>query len=92
MSQKQFDKKVQDVRILLYCMKKTDCELFEACVLSLLCCIVFVMFKVFVHLCFHSLCKKTNIHQVTTMLATANNVVFPGHNHLLTIGTDDPSL
>ena len=34
------------------------------------------------------------IHQVTTMLATSNNVlhVFPGHNHLLTTGTDDPSL
>ena len=24
------------------------------------------------------------------MLATSKNVVFPGHNHLLTIGTNDP--
>ena len=36
--------------------------------------------------------KKATIHQVTTMLATSKNVVFPGHNHLLTIGIDDPSL
>ena len=26
------------------------------------------------------------------MLATAKNVLFPGHNHLLTTGADDPSL
>ena len=26
------------------------------------------------------------------MLATSTTVVFPGHNHLLTSGTDDPSL
>ena len=26
------------------------------------------------------------------MLATFKNVLFPGHNHLLTTGTDDPSL
>ena len=26
------------------------------------------------------------------MLATSKNVLFPGHNHLLTIDTDDPSL
>ena len=26
------------------------------------------------------------------MLATSKNVLFPGHNHLLTTGTDDPSL
>ena len=25
------------------------------------------------------------------MLATSKNVLFPGHNHLLTTGTDDPS-
>ena len=36
--------------------------------------------------------KKATIHQVTTMLATSKNVLFPGHNHLLTTGTDDPSL
>ena len=39
-----------------------------------------------------SLRKKNTIHQVTTMLATSKNVKFPGHNHLLTTGTDDPSL
>ena len=26
------------------------------------------------------------------MLATSKNVLFPGHNHLLTTGTDDPTL
>ena len=26
------------------------------------------------------------------MLATSNNALYPGHNHLLTTGTDDPSL
>ena len=26
------------------------------------------------------------------MLATSKNVLFPGHNHLLTTQTDDPSL
>ena len=26
------------------------------------------------------------------MLATSKNVLFPGRNHLLTTGTDDPSL
>ena len=26
------------------------------------------------------------------MLATSKNVIFPGHNHLLTTGDDDPSL
>ena len=26
------------------------------------------------------------------MLATSKKVPFPGHNHLLTTGTDDPSL
>ena len=36
--------------------------------------------------------KKATIHQVTTMLATSKNVLFPGQNHLLTTGTDDPSL
>ena len=36
--------------------------------------------------------KKASIHQVTTMLATSKNVLFPGHNHLLTTGTDDPTL
>ena len=26
------------------------------------------------------------------MLATSKNVLFPGHNHLLTTGTDEPLL
>ena len=41
---------------------------------------------------FLSLYKKASIHQVTTMLATSKNVLSPGHNHLLTTGTDYPSL
>ena len=40
----------------------------------------------------NSLGKKTTIHQVTTMLATCTNVLFPGPNHLQTTSTDDPSL
>ena len=36
--------------------------------------------------------KKATIHQITTMLATSKIVLFLGHNHLLTTGTDDPSL
>ena len=36
--------------------------------------------------------KKATIHQLTTMLATSKNVLFPGHNHLLTTSTDDPTL
>ena len=39
----------------------------------------------------YSLGKKATFHQVT-MLATSTNVLFPGHNHLLTTGTNDPSL
>ena len=39
-----------------------------------------------------ALCTKNTIHQVTTMLATSRNILFTGHNHLLAIGTDDPSL
>ena len=36
--------------------------------------------------------KKTpTIHQVTTILATSK-MSFPGYNHLLTTGTDDPTL
>ena len=31
------------------------------------------------------------MQQVTTMLATSKNVLFPGHNHLLNTGIDDPS-
>ena len=33
--------------------------------------------------------KKATIHEVTTMLSTSKNVLFPGHNHLLTTGTGD---
>ena len=36
--------------------------------------------------------QKATIHQVTTMLAASKNVLFPGHNYVLTTGTDDPSL
>ena len=39
-----------------------------------------------------SLGKKATVHQVTTMLSTSKNVLFPGHNHLLTTGADDPTL
>ena len=37
-------------------------------------------------------CKKATIHQVTTMLSTSKNVLFPGHIHLLTTSADDPTL
>ena len=40
----------------------------------------------------YTLCKKSTIHQVTTMLAISKIVLFPGHNHLLTTGTDDLTL
>ena len=45
----------------------------------------------------HNIChihwaKKATINQVTTMLATSENVLFPGHNHLLTTGADDLTL
>ena len=36
--------------------------------------------------------KQATIHQVTIMLATSRNVLFPGHNHLPTTGTDESSL
>ena len=39
-----------------------------------------------------ALCKKATIHQVTTMLATSVNVLFPGYNDLLTTDTGDLSL
>ena len=39
-----------------------------------------------------SLHQQATIYQVTTMLATSKNVLFPGHNHLLATGADDPSL
>ena len=39
-----------------------------------------------------SQCNKATIRQVTTMLATSKNVLFPSHSHLLTTSTGDPSL
>ena len=30
--------------------------------------------------------QKATVHQLTTMLSTSKNVLFPGHNHLLTTG------
>ena len=36
--------------------------------------------------------KKKTIHQLTTMLSTSKNVLFLGHNHLLTTGADDLTL
>ena len=41
----------------------------------------------------HSLRKKATIHQVTTIMPViSKNVLLPGHNHLLTISTDDPDI
>ena len=37
----------------------------------------------------NSTAQKTTIHQVTTMLATSTNVLFPGYKQLLTTGADD---
>ena len=36
--------------------------------------------------------QQLTIHQVISMLATSKDILFPGHNHLLTTGTDDPTL
>ena len=36
--------------------------------------------------------QKNTIQQVITMLVTSKDAQFPGHNHLLTTGTDDPTL
>ena len=36
--------------------------------------------------------KLVTIHQLTTMLSTSKNVLFPGHNYLLTSSADIPSL
>ena len=38
-----------------------------------------------------SLGKKATIRQLTTMLSTSKNGLFPGPNHLLTTGADDPT-
>ena len=55
-------------------------------------CVVFVMPNLFVLSTKLSLRKKGTIHRVTIMLTTSKNVLSPGHNHLLTTGTDDPLL
>ena len=36
--------------------------------------------------------KKKTIHQVTTLLATSKDILFPGHNQLLTTSADDLAL
>ena len=54
--------------------------------------LVIVYSSFLVLLLLHSQLRKTTIHQVTTMLATSKHVLFPGHNYLLTTGTDNPSL
>ena len=40
----------------------------------------------------NTLGKKATIHQATSMLAIFTNVLFPGHNHLLTTGAENPTL
>ena len=40
----------------------------------------------------HATVRKASIHQLSTMLFTSKNVLFPGYNHLLPTGADDPSL
>ena len=40
----------------------------------------------------HVHCTKKTIHQLTTMPTTSKYFIFPGPNHLLSTGTDDPSL
>ena len=39
-----------------------------------------------------NLAKKPLSTSLITMLSTSKNVLFPGHNHLLTSGADDPTL
>ena len=51
-----------------------------------------LLLKIAQYFVYPSLGKIATIDQVTTMLATSKNVLFPGHNHLLTTGVDDPSL
>ena len=41
---------------------------------------------------FNTAPKKATIQQVTTMLATSKNVLFQGHNQLLTTGNDELTL
>ena len=35
--------------------------------------------------------QKATIHELTAMLATSNNILFTGHTHLQTTGTDNHS-
>ena len=53
---------------------------------------MYVPEPVVTHITSHWAKKNPTMHQVTTMLATSKNVLFPGHNQLLTTGADDPSL
>ena len=59
-------------------------------------CILFREMRLLKHVFYISegekLRKKATIHQVTTMLATSETVLFPGHNCLQTTGTDDLTL
>ena len=36
--------------------------------------------------------RKATIYELITMLSTSKNVLFPGHNHLLTTGAYDLTL
>ena len=64
----------------------TDIIVFKRCLMwqSLLCVVLLQDI--------HTQRKKATIHQLTTKLSTSKNVLFPGHNHLLTTGADDPTL
>ena len=48
-------------------------------------------FAIFAWLTIFSLREKATIHQAPTMLVTSKKVLFPGHNHLLTTGAEDPT-
>ena len=58
----------------------------NACAIYIQC---FMSYNIIIYLSLH---KKVTINQVTTMLATSINVLFPGHNYLLTTSIDDPTL
>ena len=51
-----------------------------------------VMFPKYLHTQHYHTGQNNIIHQLNTMLATSKNVPFPGSNHVLTTGADDPSL
>ena len=50
------------------------------------------MTEIMKHINSVTLGKNATMHQLTTMLFTSKNVLFPGLNHLLTTGADDPTL